>query len=145
MDDHGVRTDAQKIAASLVAKIPEQEQQLIAAWAHQVIAIRNGDISVFRKGLRIAQVTKDMGITMPMLRYFGDEAKRVLWTDRGKPMRGVIGGAGVGLVASIGGPMAGVAALGGAVAVPLVLLGAGGGAVLAAFLDERARLKNDLD
>jgi hypothetical protein len=56
-------------------------------------------------------------------------------------MRGVLGGAGVGLLAFLASPMAGLAAFGGAIAVPVILLGAGAGAVLMAIVDDINRGK----
>jgi len=100
------------------------------------MAIRAANINFAQKIARITAVTHELGMTKTLLSHFLAEVKRVGWTDRGKGMRGVIGGAGVGIIASIGAPMAGVAAFGGAIAVPVILLSAGAGAVLMAIVEE---------
>jgi hypothetical protein len=98
-------------------------------------------ISAPQRLRRIMQITKELGMAKPLVNHIMEEIKRVSWTDRSKPMRGVIGGAGVGLLASLASPMAGVAAFGSAIAVPVVLLGAGGGAVLMSIVDELSKKK----
>ena len=125
-----------RTALRIIEAYPEQERAVLLNWAHQVIAIRQSDLPIPKKIARIASVTRELGLTKPILNHIGKEVKRVAWDERSKPMRGVVGGAGVGLVASVAGPMAGVAAFGGAVAIPVVLLGAGAGAVLMAIVDE---------
>lgn len=137
-----MQTDkAKQIAQSLVKAYPEHELPNLLNWSRAVLSIRQSDWPAHKKMLQIGRVTKEMGVTGPFLKHFSREVKRVGWDDRTKTMRGVIGGAGVGLVASVAGPMAGVAAFGGAVAVPVILLGAGAGAVLTAIVDDFGRGK----
>lgn len=125
-----------KTALAIIAAYPEIERQLLLNWARQVLAVRALPISNMQKLRRIARITNDLGMTKPLMTNVAAEIKRVGWTERSKPMRGVIGGAGIGLVLSVASPMAGVAAFGGAIAVPVILLGAGAGAVLMALVDE---------
>ena len=125
-----------RTALTIIDAYPEQERGLLLNWARQVLAIRESQVSAAQKVIRIVKVTSELSMTKPLLTHLGREIQRISWDDRSKPMRGVIGGAGIGLVASIAGPMAGVAAFGGAVAVPVILLGAGAGAVLMAIVDE---------
>ena len=123
-------------AIAIVNAYPKNERQRLLCWAQQVLAIRSSNLSVKQKIMRIAQVTNELGLAKPLLAHVAAEIQRVAWTERSKPMKGVIGGAGIALIASIAGPMAGVAAFGSAIAVPVVLLGAGAGAVLMAIVDE---------
>ncbi|MDM7951449.1 hypothetical protein [Hydrogenophaga sp.] len=125
-----------KTALAIIAAYPDTDRHLLLYWAQQVLAVRTLPISVSRKLLRIARITKELGISKSLVTHVAAEIKRVGWTERSKPMRGVIGGAGIGLLASVASPMAGVAAFGGAIAVPVILLGAGAGAVLMALVDE---------
>lgn len=125
-----------RTALRIIAAYSEQERELLLNWAQQVIAIRQSDLSTPKKIARITGVTRELGLTKPLLTHIGREIKRVGWDERSGPMRGVVGGAGVGLIASVASPMAGVAAFGGAVAIPVVLLGAGAGAVLMAIVNE---------
>jgi hypothetical protein len=121
---------------AIIHSASEEERAVLLNWAQQVMAIRSLDINVAQKVTRIISVTHQLGMTKTLLSHLLAEVQRVAWTDRGKPMRGVVGGVGVGLLASIGAPMAGVAAFGGAIAVPVVLLSAGAGALLMAIVDE---------
>lgn len=127
---------AKQIAQSLVKAYPQAELLNLLNWSRAVLAIRQTDLPAHKKLLQIGQATKEMGVTKPFLKHFAGELKRIGWDERTKTMRGVIGGAGVGLLASVASPMAGVAAFGGAIAVPVVLLGAGAGAVLMAIVDD---------
>ena len=129
-------TSSREIAKTIIARYSDSERDLLLKWAQEILAIRNMSISKHEKMRRIFLITKEIGIIKPSLAHVIDELKRVAWTERSKPMRGVIGGAGVGLLASVASPVAGVAAFGGAIAVPVVLLGAGAGAVLMAIVDE---------
>jgi preprotein translocase subunit SecE len=132
---------AKQIARSIIDSYPQDELSNLINWSNAVLAIRKTEWPAHKKLMQIGRVTKEMGITAPFVKHLGNELKRVGWDDRTKTMRGVIGGAGVGLLASIAGPMAGVAAFGGAVAVPVILLGAGAGAVLTAIVDDFGRHK----
>lgn len=132
----GKKNITRQTAIVIVKAYPETERQLLLNWAQQVLAVRSSNLSVAQKVKRIAQVTNELGMAKPLLAHLATEIHRVAWTQRSKAMRGVIGGAGIGLIASIATPMAGVAAFGGAIAVPVILLGAGAGAVLMAIVDE---------
>ena len=127
---------SRRTALRIIEVYPERERAVLLNWAQQVISIRRSDLSAPKKIARIVSVTKELGLSKPLLVHVVKEIKRVGWDERSKPMRGVVGGAGVGLIASVAGPMAGVAAFGGAVAIPVVLLGAGAGAVLMAIVNE---------
>ena len=130
------KNGTRQTAIIIINAYPETERQLLLNWAQQVLMVRSSNLSVVQKVKRIAQVTNELGMTKPLLTHLAAEIQRVAWTQRSKAMRGVIGGAGIGLIASIATPMAGVAAFGGAIAVPVILLGAGAGAVLMAIVDE---------
>jgi hypothetical protein len=129
------------LARSLVRAYPHIERDNLLKWSQAVIAIRNTSWPKHRKLVEIGKVTHEMGVTKPFVKHLASELKRVGWDERTKTMRGVIGGAGIGLLASLASPMAGVAAFGGAIAVPVVLLSAGAGAVLSAIVEELTRGK----
>ena len=124
------------VAVSIVNSYPEAERAVLLNWAQQVIAIRASNLSAFEKGRRIVTVTRELGLAQPLLAHVLSEIRRVGWTERTPGMRGVIAGAGADLVVSVAAPMAGVAAFGTAVAVPVLVLGAGAGALLAAIVEE---------
>lgn len=128
--------NVKKTAIALVNDANERERALLLNWAQQMLVIRGSNLLTAKKVYRIARVTHEMGIVGPIFDRLWAEFKRVAWEERSGPMRGVIAGAGIGLVASLSAPMAGVAAFGGAIAVPVIILGAGGGALLMAIVDE---------
>ena len=123
-------------ALVVINAFPEAEHQLLLNWANQVLAIRAAKLPVPQKLTRIISVTRELGMAKPLLVLVAKEVRRMGWDERSKPMRGVIGGAGLGLAVSLATPMAGLAAFGGAIAVPVVLLGAAAGALLTAIVDE---------
>lgn len=129
-------TAPRRTALTIISAFPDTEKELLLNWAQQVLRVRALPISAPQKLLRIARITNELGMAKHLLVHVIAEIKRVGWTERSKPMRGVIGGAGVGFLASLASPMAGVAAFGGAIAVPIILLGSGAGAVLMAIVDE---------
>jgi len=130
---------ALRIARSLVDAYPEKERANLLNWSRSVLSIRQTREPAHKKLIQIGRVTKETGVAATFLKHLAAEIKRISWDERTKPVRGVIGGAGIGLLASVAGPMAGVAAFGGAVAVPVVLLSAGAGAILTAIADDISR------
>ena len=137
-EEHG---NVKKTAIALVSSVSEQERVILLNWAQQMLAIRDSSLPAAKKVYRIAMVTKELGVTGPIFDRLWGEFKRVAWEERSGPMRGVIAGAGVGLLATFSAPMAGVAAFGGAIAVPVIILGAGGGALLMAIIEELTEKK----
>lgn len=123
-------------AVAIVNAYPEAERAVLLVWAQQVITVRASQLSPYQKGKRIVLVTHELGLAKPLLQHVLAEARRIAWTQRTPGMRGVIAGAGAGLLVSVAAPMAGVAAFGTAVAVPVLVLGAGAGALLAAIVEE---------
>lgn len=130
-----------RTALAIIDASSEQERAVLLNWANQVLSIRASSLSTPQKLSQIERVTKELGMAKPLLSHIVRELRRVTWEERSRPMRGVIGGAGIGLLASLASPMAGIAAFGGAIAVPVVLLGAGAGAVLVAIVDELSSAK----
>lgn len=128
-NDHG-----KQLAEYLVKAMPDEKRETLILWAHAVSAIQKTDWSWRKKLLQISRVTTEMGISQDYILRYAQELKRIGWDERSKSMRGLVGGLGIGLFLSISGPMAGLAAFGGAVAVPVILLsglaGAGIGAVI---------------
>jgi hypothetical protein len=124
------------IAVSIVNSSPEAERAILLNWAQQVIAIRGSNLSTYQKGRRIVSVTRELGLAKPLLQHLLAEARRIGWTERTPGMRGAIAGASAGLVVSVAAPVAGLAIFGTAVAVPVLVLGAGAGALLAAIVEE---------
>ena len=117
------------------------ERDILLNWAQQMLMIRESNLPPKQKITRSVEVTKELGATGPVFQHFWKMFINLVWSDRSGPMKGLIGGAGIGLVATLAGPMAGVAAFGGAIAVPVIVLGAGGGTLLMTIIEELTRSK----
>ncbi|WP_157634387.1 hypothetical protein [Variovorax sp. Root318D1] len=130
---------AQSVAVAVLAKASDEQRIAVAEWARDVLAIRESKENFAQKALLIAKATHRHGLTTTFLEQVWTEAKRVGWDERTGAMRGVLAGSALGLIASLSGPMAGVAAFGTAVGLPIILLGAGGGALVAALIEEGSK------
>ena len=133
MEESTPHTD---LARSIVEGYPSAERAVLLNWVQQVLFVRESDLGAVEKCVKVVRITSELGVTTPLLTHLLTEVQRHCWDDRSSSMRGVIGGAGLGLILSLASPMAGVAAFGGAVAVPVIVLGAGAGALLTAIADE---------
>jgi hypothetical protein len=107
-------------------------------WAHQLLSIRNRQATPLRKARQALLVTLRREVILTMLSSTAGSLKGLAWSDRSWSARLGLGAAAVtGAVASSKG--AGIAALGGAVGVPLwVVLGAGG-SFAGMLIDELSR------
>jgi len=131
-------TNAQtQLAVRVVESATPEERVLIAKWAQQLIKIRDSDLSLYDKAKEAVVVTASSDAIIPLVKNAGLELKRIGWDEQSWTAR--LGGTGVlaGLLLFTG-QGAGIAALGGAIGVPLwVVLGAGG--AFAGQLIESAR------
>lgn len=126
---------AEKIIQDAIEKMSNEDRQLVLVWAQKVQDITSReDLST---GDKLRQLN-DLD-TAPAVRAFLSALlaalKQHLWDDRSWPARGALSGLTLGVVA-LGGQGAGIAALGGAIGVPLFLLTAAGGALLGTVISE---------
>ncbi|MBC5786395.1 hypothetical protein H8N03_25895 [Ramlibacter sp. USB13] len=127
----------QALATRVALAGSEEERQALLVWMLQLLQIRDGSLSTFRKGQEALRVTLQSQVIWPMVKILGHELKRIGWDERGTKGRAGVIGVGLG-VTLFGGQGAGIAALGGAIGVPLwIVLGAG--AYFAAGLVEELR------
>jgi len=124
------------LARSIAEAYSPADRAVLLNWVQRVLLVRESDLGAIEKCIQVVRITSELGVTAPLLTHLLTEVRRHCWDDRSSSMRGVIGGAGLGLILSLASPMAGVAAFGGAVAVPVIVLGAGAGALLTAIADE---------
>lgn len=120
-DDSEQRAIATRIAASA----SEHEREALLLWMMQLLQVRDSSLSSVQKAKQAVLLTSRSKVVWPMVKMLAHEVKRVGWDERGTKSRFGIAGAGVGL-ALFGTQGAGIAALGGAIGVPLwIVLGAG--------------------
>ena len=113
------------IATRIPTTASEQEREALLLWMVQLLQVRDSSLSSVQKAKQAVVLTTRSKVIWPMVKLLANEVKRVGWEERGTKSRFGIAGASVGL-ALFGTQGAGIAALGGAIGVPLwVVLGAG--------------------
>ena len=128
-----------QVAVRVAASATEAERVALAKWAEGLIAIRSSNAGALVKGKEAVQLTLRSEVVWPLVKMLGKELKRVGWNERGYKSRGLLVGAGLGLVL-FGGQGAGIAALGTAIGVPLWIVLGAGGAFVGTLLEEVRRL-----
>lgn len=107
-------------------RLTPDHRLIVIEWAEQLLAIRRSDASMMEKARKAIQETVQREVVLALLSTSGSAIKDLAWDDRSWSGRLGIGTATVAALA-VGGQGAGIAALGGAVGVPLwIVLGAGG-------------------
>lgn len=126
MIEIGETHDRQKnFAVTLVRSASATERDALASWLEKLLAIRKSAYSVAQKIKQTLAATKEHKILWPLLKIISSEAKKNLWDNRSTKGRLGVLGVSTGIL-FFGGQSAGIAALGGAVGLPLwIVLGAG--------------------
>lgn len=133
-----------QLATAYLDQASVQEQLVLMRWAQQLVFIRMSNDPPLEKAKQAIQVTIDSGAILPFLKFFGSEIKRIGWDERGLPERlALSAAAGAALVFS--GQGAGIAALGGAIGVPLWVVFGAGGAFAGVVIDEVKRRVSTLE
>lgn len=113
------------IATRIATTASDQEREALLLWMVQLLQVRDSSLPSVKKAKEAALLTLRSKVIWPMVKLLGQEVKRLGWDELGTKSRFGIAGVGIGL-ALFGTQGAGIAALGGAIGVPLwVVLGAG--------------------
>jgi hypothetical protein len=112
----------------------EQERDAIGDWLRRLLEIRESSLPAATKA-RLALQATDRSVIVPLARHIGQQGKRFVWTDRTWAGRLGLGAAGIAAVTTAG-KGAGIAALGGAIGVPLWIVFGAGGSFAGMLLDE---------
>ena len=131
--DHQVA--GRDLARAVVAQASLTEQQLLAAWARQMLVIRDSRASSVDKAKQAIAATVESKAIWPFIRTIGSEIKRVGWDERSLPAKLGLSAAALAAVV-FSGKAAGLAALGGAVAVPMWIVFGAGGAFAGVLIEE---------
>lgn len=131
-----------KLALAVIDQASELERELLFNWAQQLVAIRESQLPTTEKAKAAISITIDSKAIWPFLKTLGGEIKRLGWDERSVPARIGLGAAAFALLLP-GKGAAGIAALGGAIGVPLwIVFGAGG--AFAGVIIEEINKKKDL-
>ncbi len=142
MQDDRDTSQYRQVATQLSKSLAADDRVLIAAWAEDLLKIRNEPVGVLEKSRRAMHVTMESKVVWPVAKTIGKEIKRLGWDERGTKSRFALVGSAMG-IALFGGQSAGIAALGAAIGVPLWIVLGAGGAFAAVLLEELRGRSND--
>lgn len=132
------------VAKKIVESATPEEQLELFSWAGDLLEIRHSNLSARRKATEALKLTCRRKVVWPLVKRSSKELKRVGWDQRSWKARLGIGAA-VGTLVAVGNAGAGIAALGGAIGVPLwIVIGAGGtfaGVLIEEVATKRPKLK----
>lgn len=133
-EGHEIGPDSKQkqLAVQIAQKATPDENTALRTWLYGLLALRDKRVSVLTKGKEAIGLTIKSKVAWTLIKIMAKEIKRHGWDDRNKTAKFGIGGAAIGL-ALFGGSNAGIAALGGAVGVPLWVV-LGGGSMFAKLL-----------
>jgi hypothetical protein len=131
--------EMQRIAKEVVNAATADQLAAIAEWAKEMLRIRDSGATLLQKVKLAIGATVDRKALGPLMSVAWRELRRVGWTERGLPARVAIGAAVASL--TITGQGAGIAALGGAIGVPLFVVFGAGGALAGVIIEEAKKKK----
>ncbi len=123
------------LAHRIAAGTTVTERDALLEWAQQLLAISRSSAGALAKTRQAFGATLTREVAWPVSKLLAAEIQRLAWTDRGLKSRWALSAAGAAAVA-FGTQGAGIAALGGAVGVPLWLVFGAGGAFLGMLYEE---------
>ncbi|RVD41972.1 hypothetical protein EN812_31090 [Mesorhizobium sp. M4B.F.Ca.ET.169.01.1.1] len=131
---------SRQLAVRIAQGVSETEGRALQAWVVKLLAIRRANLPPLQKARLAVQATCSSKVVWPFVKIVAAQIKGHGWDNRSKAQRLGLTVAALG-AAVFGGQSAGVAALGGAIAVPLwVVLGAG--SMFARYLYEEIAVRS---
>lgn len=114
-----------QLAISVIRDATATDREALKIWAGSLLDLRGREMPVISKAKEAVLITSRAKVIWPLLKTVSKQVKKFGWDNRSVSQRLGIGAAGAAL-ALFGPAQAGVAALGGGVAVPLwIVFGAG--------------------
>jgi len=129
-----------QLAVTIAKQVSQSEGDEIREWAAKLLEIRGEPISAPMKAKKALTLTAKSKVVLPALKIIAKQSKKYGWDNRSAAQRIGMGAAAVGITV-FGGANAGIAALGGAVGVPLWMV-LGGGAMFAKYLIDEITQKD---
>jgi hypothetical protein len=138
----GTGADGQwkRTAIAIVGNAQESEREALRVWLERLLQIQASDGNKWTKTRDAISVTRESKVVWRLLKLIGKEVRRHGW-DKRSPRTRWAAIAAIGAVTVFGGQSAGIAALGGAIGVPLWVVFGGGAAFARILLDEIQRKK----
>ncbi len=127
-----------QLATAYLDQASSEERVALLFWATQLINIRDANLPAFEKAKKAIRLTIESGAILPFITFLGSEIKRVGWDERGLSERLALSAAAAAALV-FSGQGAGIAALGGAIGVPLWVVFGAGGAFAGVIIDEAKR------
>ena len=131
------------VAREIVADLDETQRSVLLAWAQELVAIRAAKVGRIRKTAAAIRASTRKETTVALLssihgplKKAGYKSKQLLWDDRNWASRLALSGVSISLAVGGAEAGAGIAALGGAIGVPLWLVLGSGGAFLGTLIEE---------
>ena len=129
----------QDLGKAIVIATKPEDLDALRNWAQTMLEIRASNAPALEKAKRAVAASADKKVLAPILNVAWREMKRVGWEERSLPARMAMG-AGVAAL-TLSGQGAGIAALGGAIGVPLFVVFGAGGALAGVIIDEVRKKK----
>ena len=133
-----------ELALKVANDASAEEREKLALWLEGLLEIKNADLSPYNKSREAISFTAKQKVVLPLIRSIARLVKKHLWDSRGAKGRFGLIGAGVGVM-FFSGQSAGIAALGGAVGLPLWIVFGAGGAFAGVLLEELSAKKHSND
>jgi len=135
--------DSQKqLAVTIAETATSSEAEALRDWARLLIHLMEEDLSVGAKAKKAISLTASSKVILPVMKVIGFQAKKYGWDNRTSTQRLGIAAA-AGAFTLFPGANAGIAALGGAVGVPLWVVFGGGSMFLKILFDELTKRSNE--
>lgn len=130
MQEHDKRQ--KQLALQIVQSTTQEHRDVLKTWIGALLRLREADLPTVQKAKEAVRLTAQAKVVKPLIRSIAIDVKKYGWDERTTTQRFGIGAA-ASTIALVGPANAGIAALGGAVAVPLWVV-FGSGAMLARFV-----------
>ncbi|MGO8189490.1 hypothetical protein [Rhizobium leguminosarum] len=133
-----------QLAITIAGSASRTEADALRDWARLLIDLKYENISTAAKARKAISLTASSKVILPAMKIISAQAKKHGWDNRTSTQRLGIAAA-TGAVALFPGANAGIAALGGAVGVPLWMVFGGGSMFLKVLYDELTKGTDEQD
>lgn len=127
-----------QLAAKVIDQASPEERDVLLRWARELMSIRDSDLPTLQKAKDAIAVTIRSKAIWPFVVTVGKEIKRLGWDERSLPAKLGLSAAALAAIA-FSGKGASIAALGGAIGVPLWVVFGAGGAFAGVIIEEISR------
>jgi hypothetical protein len=129
-----------RLAEHIANRLSPQERDATIKWLERLLDIRNSSGRRIDKAKEAIRVTLEAKIVWPVVKVIGADLKKIGWGDRSWAAR-LAGGGILATILVAGHQGAGIAALGGAIGVPLWIVLGAGAAFAGMLLEELLKLR----